>query len=95
MHDPKEKSTYIDAEEQNNHAQIAEYADKVYAEFLKQHPSAGASEVELIIGLAKFAYRLYCSSLRLGDVFSEAEARHLQMLAVALYPGISSPPCSF
>ena len=85
MHDPKEKSTYIDAEEQNNHAQIAEYADKVYAEFLKQHPSAGASEVELIIGLAKFAYRLYCSSLRLGDVFSEAEARHLQMLAVAVY----------
>jgi len=85
MHDPKEKSTYIDAEEQNNHAQIAEYADKVYAEFLKQHPSAGVSEVELIIGLAKFAYRLYCSSLRLGDVFSEAEARHLQMLAVALY----------
>ena len=48
MHDPKENSTYIDAEEQNNHVLIAKHADMIYAEFIKSYPAAGSSEIELM-----------------------------------------------
>lgn len=85
MHDTKENSNCINDEEQRNHALIAECAAAIGDKLRSACDRAGVSEVARIGILAALAYKKYSSVFQLDNVFNEQEARHLQILAVALY----------